>query len=156
MSFFLLLQQLMTLWHMKDFYCKIQRFLLTIRILLMLIAYNPKEYKIIYTIHLYTLSYVGVVIAHSQGQGDPEMNSKNWLHVCVIALLAFSSVLAFSFPAASAEGGYAFVTKWGSQGTGDRQFDWPHGVAVDSSGNVFVADSWNNRIQKFDSGVSTT
>ena len=25
------------------------------------------------------------------------------------------------------------------------------GIAVDSSGNVYVADTWNNRIQKFDS-----
>src|SRR5438552_1447962 len=43
-----------------------------------------------------------------------------------------------------------FVTKWGSLGSGDGQFNTgPDGVAVDGSGNVFVADSGNNRIQKF-------
>ncbi len=53
---------------------------------------------------------------------------------------------------------YTFVTKWGSYGSGDGQFRWPWGVAVDSSGNVFVADGYddvvgrlNNRIQKFTS-----
>src|SRR5206468_387990 len=43
-----------------------------------------------------------------------------------------------------------FVTKWGSQGGGDGQFANPTGVAVDGSGHVFVADSGNDRIQKFD------
>ena len=43
-----------------------------------------------------------------------------------------------------------FITKWGSLGTGDGQFDSPYGIAVDSStGNVFVADTFNNRIQVF-------
>ncbi len=52
-------------------------------------------------------------------------------------------------PQASTE--YSFVTKWGSTGTGDGQFDQIYGVAVDSSGNVYVADTYNHRIQKFDS-----
>lgn len=50
-----------------------------------------------------------------------------------------------------------FLTKWGggsdgvSSGTDDGQFKWPYGIAADSSGNVYVVDGGNNRIQKFDS-----
>jgi sugar lactone lactonase YvrE len=52
---------------------------------------------------------------------------------------------------------YAPSNTWGATGSGDGQFDMPQGIAVDSSGNVFVADSANNRIQKFDSsGAFTT
>jgi hypothetical protein len=46
---------------------------------------------------------------------------------------------------------YLFVTKWGSKGSGDGQFGNPSGISIDSSDNVYVADSGNNRIQKFDS-----
>jgi NHL repeat len=35
---------------------------------------------------------------------------------------------------------YSFVRTWGSVGTGDGQFQGPGGIAVDSSGNVYVAD----------------
>jgi tripartite motif-containing protein 71 len=43
----------------------------------------------------------------------------------------------------------SFITKWGSKGEGDGQFHIPEAVNVDSSDNVYVADSSNNRIQKF-------
>jgi len=42
-----------------------------------------------------------------------------------------------------------FVTKWGTLGTGDGQFNGTAGVAADSNGNIYVADFYNNRIQKF-------
>jgi hypothetical protein len=42
-----------------------------------------------------------------------------------------------------------FLTKWGSEGSGDGQFSGPIDVAVDGSGNVFVTDTANDRIQKF-------
>ena len=48
-------------------------------------------------------------------------------------------------------GKYRFVLKWGSEGSGDSQFRYPLGIAVDASGNVYVADSGNHRIQKFTS-----
>ena len=47
--------------------------------------------------------------------------------------------------------GVCFVTKWGSEGSGDGQFDIPGDIDVDVSGNVYVCDVHNNRIQKFSS-----
>jgi streptogramin lyase len=41
---------------------------------------------------------------------------------------------------------------YGSVGTGDGQFEHPYGIAVDPAGRFYVADSYNNRIQVFDSG----
>src|ERR1051326_8401149 len=46
---------------------------------------------------------------------------------------------------------YSFVSKWGSRGAADGQFNIPGGIAIDSSGNVYVADVLNHRIQKFSS-----
>jgi streptogramin lyase len=46
---------------------------------------------------------------------------------------------------------YPFLKQWGSFGTGDGQFNFPRGITVDSAGNVYVADTHNSRIQKFDS-----
>lgn len=43
-----------------------------------------------------------------------------------------------------------FVTKWGSAGAGDGQFNGHRGIALDSQGNVYVTELFNNRIQKFD------
>jgi len=47
--------------------------------------------------------------------------------------------------------GYEFVLKWGSQGSGEGEFSNPMGVGVDSSGNVYVSDDGNDRVQKFTS-----
>src|SRR5262249_55717105 len=44
-----------------------------------------------------------------------------------------------------------FITKWGTSGGGDGQFNREAGVAVDAVGNVYVADNDNHRIQKFSS-----
>jgi DNA-binding beta-propeller fold protein YncE len=45
-----------------------------------------------------------------------------------------------------------FVSKWGTRGSGDGEFRGPADVAVASDGSVYVADSHNDRIQKFSVG----
>jgi uncharacterized protein YjiK len=44
-----------------------------------------------------------------------------------------------------------YIGSWGTYGTGNGQFEHPEGIAVDSVGNVYVADYLNDRIQKFTS-----
>jgi NHL repeat/Beta-propeller repeat len=45
------------------------------------------------------------------------------------------------------------IKSWGSQGTGNGQFEYPRGIATDSSGNVYVTDLIPNtlsyHVQKF-------
>ena len=43
-----------------------------------------------------------------------------------------------------------FLLKFGSSGSTAGQFNKPKGIAFDSSGNIFVLDQDNHRIQKFD------
>ena len=65
--------------------------------------------------------------------------------------LLLSTVEPTPTPTPAAGSSAVFISKWGTQGTGDGQFRDPEGVAVASDGSVYVADSDNNRIQKFTS-----
>lgn len=46
------------------------------------------------------------------------------------------------------------LLRWGRRGSGDGQFEVAQGVAVDAGGFIYVADTGNNRIQKFDSAAA--
>src|SRR5262245_13883194 len=71
----------------------------------------------------------------------------------VVALLLLGIV-------ASASASLQFDTTWGSSGSGDGEFADTNytvasiTVATDSSGNVYVADYGNDRVQKFSSSGS--
>jgi tripartite motif-containing protein 71 len=42
-----------------------------------------------------------------------------------------------------------YLSTFGSSGSGDGQFTYPENLAIDSTGNIYVADTGNNRIEKF-------
>lgn len=42
-----------------------------------------------------------------------------------------------------------FLFSFGSYGTGNGQFQYPEGIAVDSSGYVWVSDTGNHRVEKW-------
>ena len=47
-------------------------------------------------------------------------------------------------------GTYSFVATWGSAGSANGQLQQPHDLALDGAGHVFVTDTANDRLQKFD------
>ncbi len=65
------------------------------------------------------------------------------------AFLVFLLVLSSPVLAASPR----FLFAVGTSGTGDGQFDFPRRLAVNPSGNLFVTDPGNDRIQKWTGGA---
>ncbi|MDA8171709.1 MAG: hypothetical protein M0Z48_07765 [Nitrospiraceae bacterium] len=66
-----------------------------------------------------------------------------------LIILMLSAML--SAGTADAVVNYSYVLSWGSYGAATGQFLSPRAVAADASGNLYVADQNNHRIQKFDS-----
>jgi DNA-binding beta-propeller fold protein YncE len=64
--------------------------------------------------------------------------------------LVFALVMGVPLAGAATTETPVFDTMWGGPGSGDGQFQAPAAVAVDRAGNIYVADTNNNRIQKFD------
>src|SRR5213596_1449171 len=69
----------------------------------------------------------------------------------ITLLLSLASIL----PATVGAQAPVYLTQWGSQGSGNGEFNRPYRVAVDAAGDVYVVD-WarasqggNSRIQKF-------
>jgi DNA-binding beta-propeller fold protein YncE len=79
------------------------------------------------------------------------MQSKQYLKSVVIFLVIISGfALAFPLDAFGQTNAiYSFVTKWGSLGEGDGQFDGQNDVDF-YNGSVYVADYANHRVQIFD------
>ena len=67
------------------------------------------------------------------------------------ALIAIINILVFSvFTLAYADSPAPdYVLQWGTSGDGNGQFCGPYGICSDPQGNIYVADTYNNRIQKF-------
>jgi hypothetical protein len=69
----------------------------------------------------------------------------------LLVLVIVASLIAALTTAGLASASYQMFIKWGQFGVAEGEFIGPWAVATDLSGNVYVADSQNNRIQKFSS-----
>ena len=67
-----------------------------------------------------------------------------------------TAVLLLLAAAPSASASIEFVRQWGTNGSGNGQFNGPLGIATDTSGNVYVADRLNNRVRRIDAGGTIT
>ena len=72
---------------------------------------------------------------------------RSLLRLCPCLALVLS-LAALASPA-QAVSPPAYITQWGTFGSGPGQFKQPAGVATDGAGFVYVADTGNNRVQKF-------
>jgi DNA-binding beta-propeller fold protein YncE len=67
-----------------------------------------------------------------------------------LALIASGVVIMLASTEARAAN-ISFSFAFGSQGTGNGQFNNPYSMSTDTAGNIYVADFSNNRVQKFNS-----
>ena len=83
----------------------------------------------------------------------PYRNLRTIIVLTLILLAVVSGTLTTTQPPpVQACSGCNFLLTWGSGPSSlNGQFDGPHGVAVDGSGNVYVTDFSNDRVEKFTS-----
>lgn len=71
--------------------------------------------------------------------------------ITVVVAVLVSALVLVGGSAQASDTPPTFLTKWGSFGLPDGQFNGPFGIATDSADNVYVSDIGNDRIQKFTS-----
>lgn len=85
----------------------------------------------------------------------------------ILIFLSFCSAISFAQSHFFASGNYTVSTLAGDTARGDSGgyrngandtalFNAPAGIAVDTNGNVYVADAYNNRIRKISGGMTST
>jgi sugar lactone lactonase YvrE len=90
---------------------------------------------------------------------DPGTGPGQFKSIRDVAVDSSGNVYTIEFGTSSANGNRVqkfdsngnFVFKFGKFGSGDGEFTFPRGIAVDGSGNIYVVDYNADRVQKFDS-----
>lgn len=74
------------------------------------------------------------------------------IYLLIFVLFTICVLLGFNYVFAEDNKiGYKFSFKFGGKGSKDGQLMNPHSIDIDRNGNVYVTDTGNNRIQKFNS-----
>ena len=77
------------------------------------------------------------------------MNRLNLVFPILVVALILSLFGCGGTSSTPSEG--VFGSQWGTEGSGEGEFNTPGGIAIASDGSVYVADTNNHRIQKFTS-----
>lgn len=67
----------------------------------------------------------------------------------IIPTLIIAAVFIFNYTHTFAA--YYYASQFGTEGSGNGQFSYPRHMAQDASGNLYITDNGNSRVQKFDS-----
>ena len=75
---------------------------------------------------------------------------KNFVICGFLLILFYSLSLSGSVFGESNTTQYQFLNKFGEKGSEDGQMISPHSIDIDKDGNIYVTDTGNDRIQKYD------
>ena len=89
---------------------------------------------------------LATVMNHKKG----EEHSLSKARLKSFSLVTATAIGCISIASSATAANFYFA--FGSEGTGDGEFDSPTGIAVDSGGNIYVADTFNDRVQVFKPG----
>lgn len=113
-------------------------------------VYNGKMYVVDqgkYQVSVFDITYGNTTSAPNTVLTSPTMYSYTPQNAPGVPQVAQSPTSALPTTGSITAG---YVSAFGSEGSKNGQFSGPQGIALDSSGNVYVADAGNNRVEKFD------
>ena len=90
----------------------------------------------------------GTAIAHFGGLNQPQRLGVDAQGNVYVADAGNARVVRFG-PTGT------FIDAWGAYGHGDGEFVAPADVVIGSSGDAYVSDTFNNRLERFSLGLST-
>lgn len=79
---------------------------------------------------------------------------RHWIVQALVVCGLLGSAIALWSQPVYAETPPVYLGQWGEYGSGNGQFDTPDGLVIDSQGYIYVLDTNNSRLQRFDSSTA--